>query len=70
MAVGSTTSPSATIYDVDLKTMHRELIRNLAPADPAGVTGYAGFCTPDLGENLVTTHLQVLSTLYQMSGID
>jgi WD40 repeat protein len=72
VAVGSSTSATATIYDVDLKTKKAEhlMLRQVVPADPAGVTGYVGFCTSDLGQSVVTTHLQVLSTLYQMSNID
>jgi hypothetical protein len=52
------------IYRLDAWTGHRELWKELVPADPSGILGPAGFQTTPDGKSYVYVLSKTLSTLY------
>jgi serine/threonine protein kinase/Tol biopolymer transport system component len=59
----------AYVYRLDLATGEQELLRDLAPPDPAGIVGISHtLITPD-GGTYVSTYLRTLSDLYIVKGL-
>ena len=66
--VGHSEDLSITVFRVDISTGKRELVKQIIPADPAGITSSSIFVTPD-AKSYVYQVNRHLSTLHVVDGL-